>query len=125
MYKFQVARSVAASTDAERGDRLSWTLIQIGLSTPQGERLILNDHSVQVRRYAAVGLSRVMRKVDSEKERLDKLCQHMKQVEDTMYECDKATTVCPVLNKGLPLSKRDFRRLSTRGTNCSLSITLD
>ena len=73
-YKFQVARSVAASTDAEHGDRLLWTLIQIGLSTPQGERLILNDHSVQVRHYAAVGLSRVMRKVESEKERLDKLC---------------------------------------------------
>ena len=102
-YKFQVARSVTASTDAERGDRLLWTLIQIGLSTPQGERLILNDHSVQVRRYAAVGLSRVMRKVESEKERLDKLCQHVKQVEEVMYECDKATTVCPVLNKGFNL----------------------
>ena len=95
-----MARSVASVTEAERGDRLLWTLIQIGLSTPQGEQLILNDHSVQVRRYAAVGLSRVMRKVDSEKERLDKLCQHVKQVEEVMYECDKATTVCPVLNKG-------------------------
>jgi hypothetical protein len=104
-YKFQVARSVAASTDAERGDRLLWTLIQIGLSTPQGERLILNDHSVQVRRYAAVGLSRVMRKVDSEKERLDNLCKHVKQVEEVMYECDKATTVCPVLNKGFAFIK--------------------
>ena len=31
-YKFQVARSVAAATDVERGDRLLWTLIQIGLS---------------------------------------------------------------------------------------------
>jgi hypothetical protein len=46
-----------------------------------------------------------MRKVDSEKERLDKLCQHVKQVEDTMYECDKATTVCPVLNKGFAFIK--------------------
>jgi hypothetical protein len=104
-YKFQIARSVEAATDAERGDRLLWTLIQIGLATPQGERLILNDHSVQVCQFAAVGLSRVMRKVDSEKERLDNLCRQVKQVEDTMYECDKATTVCPVLNKGFdPLS---------------------
>jgi hypothetical protein len=94
-YKFQVARSVAAATDAERGGRLLWTLIQIWLSTPQGERLILNDHSIQVHQYAAVGLSRVMRKVDSEKEQLDKLCQHVKQVKDMMYECDKATTVSP------------------------------
>jgi hypothetical protein len=84
---------VAAGTDVERGDRLLWTLIQIGLATPQGERLILNDHSIQVWRFAAVGLSQVMRKVDLEKERLDKLCQHMKQVEDTMYECIKAMTV--------------------------------
>ena len=104
-YKFQVARSVAAASDAERGDRLLWTLIQIGLATPQGERLILNDHSVQVRRFAAVGLSRVMRKVDSEKERLDNLCKHVKQVEEVMYECDKATTVCPVLNKGFAFIK--------------------
>ena len=94
-YKFQVARSVAAQNDAERGDRLLWTLIQIGLSTPQGERLILNDHSVQVRRYAAVGLSRVMRKVDSEKECLDNLSKHVKSVEDTMFKCNQATTVSP------------------------------
>jgi hypothetical protein len=46
-----------------------------------------------------------MRKVDSEKERLDKLCQHVKQVEEVMYECDKATSVCPVLNKGFAFIK--------------------
>ena len=41
-----------------------------------------------------------MWKVDLEKDRLDNLCKHVKQVEEMMYECDKVTTVCPVLNKG-------------------------
>jgi hypothetical protein len=36
-----------------------------------------------------------MRKVDSEKERLDSLAKHVTSIEKVMYECDKATTVSP------------------------------
>ena len=94
-YRFQIERSVSAATNAERGDRLLWTLIQSGLSWMEGEKMSLSDSLLQVKRYAAVGLSRLLRQVEAEKHCNDKLAQDMKDISDTMFECDKATTVSP------------------------------
>ena len=55
----------------------------------------LSDSLLQVKRYAAVGLSRLLRQVETEKRRNDKLAQDMKGISDTMFKCDKATTVSP------------------------------
>jgi hypothetical protein len=94
-YRHQIERSVSAATDAERGDRLLWTLIQSGLSRTEGEKMSLSDSLLQVKWYAVVGLSWLLWQVEAEKCRNDKLAQDLKGISDTMFECDKATTVSP------------------------------
>ena len=86
---------MSAATDAERGDRLLWTLIQSGLSRMEGEKMSLSDLLLQVKRNAAVGLSQLLRQVEAEKRCNDKLAQDLKGISDTMFECDKATSVSP------------------------------
>jgi hypothetical protein len=86
---------VSAASDAERGDHLLWTLIQSVLSRMEGEKMSLSDSLLQVKWYAAVGLSRLLRQVEAEKHCNDKLAQDMKGISDTMFKCDKATTVSP------------------------------
>ena len=94
-YRHQIERSVKARTNAERGDRLLWTLIQSGLSRVEGEKMTLSDLLLQVKRYSAVGFSQLLRQIESEKARNDKLERDLKSMSDTMFECNKATTVSP------------------------------
>ena len=86
---------MADATSSERGDRLLWTLVQLGLATPEGEKTLFNDQSLQIRRYAAVGLSRLWRKLDFEKSRIDLQSKDLKALERTLYASDQATTVRP------------------------------
>ena len=57
--------------------------------------MAISDSLLQVKRYAAVGLSWLLRQVEAEKRRNDRLAQDLKGISDTMHECDKATTMSP------------------------------
>jgi hypothetical protein len=94
-YRYQIEQSVKAGVDAERGDCLLWSLIQSGLSRAEGEKMTLSDSLLQVKRYSAVGFSRLLWQIESEKAQNDKLERNLKSMSDTMFECDKAMTVSP------------------------------
>ena len=88
-------RSVEDDLSSEWGDRLLWTLVQLGLASPEGEKTLFNDQSLQVCRYAVVGLSRLWCKLDFEKLRVDQHSKDLKELERVVYASDQATTVRP------------------------------
>jgi hypothetical protein len=57
--------------------------------------MVLSDALLQVKRYSAVGFSRLLRQIESKKARNDSLERQLKSMLDTMFKCDKATTVSP------------------------------
>ena len=92
-YLHQVKRSEEGAWEAERGDRILWSMIQTGLSKTEGEKGILSDAHLQVKRFAAVVASRLHRLHESEKERLDKLAQQVTDLSKNLIASDQATTV--------------------------------
>ena len=67
-YRHQIHRSEEASWEAKRGDHILWLLIQTGLSKMEGEKGVLSDSHLQVKRFTAVVASRLHRLHESEKE---------------------------------------------------------
>ena len=94
-YLRNLERSLEDDSSLERGDCLLWTLVQLGLASPKGEKTLFNDQSLQICHYAAVGLSRLWRKLDFEKSRLDQQSKDLKELERVLYASDQATTVRP------------------------------
>ena len=95
-YRHQIRRSEEASWEAERGDRILWSLIQTGLSKTEGEKGVLSDSHLQVKRFAAVVASRLHRLHETEKGRFDILAAQVTDLAKNLIASDQATTVsCP------------------------------
>ena len=95
-YRHQVRRSEEGVWEAERGDRILWSLIQTGLSKTEGEKGVLSDSHLQVKRFAVVVASHLHRLHKSEKECLDGLVAQVTDLAKNLITSDQATTVsCP------------------------------
>ena len=92
-YRYQIRRSEEAVWEAERGDRILWSLIQTGLSKTENEKGVLLDAHLQVKRFAAVVASRLHRLHESEKKRLDEFAAQLTGLEKSLIASDQATTV--------------------------------
>ena len=53
-YRHQIQRSEEGAWEAKRGDCILWSLIQTGLSKTEGEKGVLSDTHLQVKRFVAV-----------------------------------------------------------------------
>ena len=92
-YRHQIRRSEEATWEAERGDRILWSLIQTGLSKTEGEKGVLSDSHLQVKRFAAVVASRLHRLHESEKARLDEFASQLTKLAKSLIASDQATMV--------------------------------
>ena len=92
-YQHQIHRSEEASWEAEWGDCILWSLIQTGLSKTEGEKGVLSDAHLQVKRFAAVVASRLHRLHETEKERFDQLAAQVMDLVKNLIASDQATTV--------------------------------
>ena len=91
-----VDRSDEGAWEAERGDRILWSMIQTGLSKTEGEKGVLSDAHLQVKRFVAVVASRLHRLHELEKKRLDVLAAQVTALAKNLIVSDQATTVsCP------------------------------
>ena len=92
-YRHQIRRSDESAWEAERGDRILWSLIQTGLSKTEGEKGVLSDSHLQVKRFAAVVASRLHRLHEAEKERFNLLATQVMDLAKNLIASDQATTV--------------------------------
>ena len=92
-YIHQIKRSDEASWESERGDRVLWSLIQTGLSKTEGEKGVLSDSHLQVKRFAAVVASRLHRLFETKKGRFDTLAAQVTDLSKNLIASDQATTV--------------------------------
>ena len=92
-YLHQVKRSEEGAWEAERGDRILWSMIQTGLSKSEGEKGVLSNSHLQVKRYAAVVASRLHRLHKLEKKRLDEFASQLTDLAKNLIASDQATTV--------------------------------
>ena len=70
-----------------------WSVIQTGLSKTEGEKGVLSDAHLQVKRFAAVVASRLHLLHETEKERLDSLAQQVTDLAKSLIASDQETTV--------------------------------
>ena len=68
-------------------------MIQTGLSKTEGEKGVLSDSHLQVKRYAAVVASGLHRLYESEKKRLDEFATQLTDLAKSLIASDQATTV--------------------------------
>ena len=95
-YLHQVKCSEEGAWEAERGDRILWSMIQTGLSKTENEKGVLSDSHLQVKHFAAVMASRLHRLHESEKKQLDEFATQLTELAKSLIASDQATTVsCP------------------------------
>ena len=79
--------------EAERGDRILWSMIQTGLSKTEGEKGVLSDSHLQVKRFATVVASQLHHLHKTEKERFDQLVAQVTDLAKNLIASDQVTTV--------------------------------
>ena len=95
-YCHQVCRSEEGAWEAERGDRILWSLIQTSLSKLEGEKGVLSNSHLQVKRFAVVVASHLHRLYESEKIRLDGLAAQVTNLAKNLITSHQVTMVsCP------------------------------
>ena len=92
-YRHQIQRSDEGAWEAERGARILWSLIQTGLLKTEGEKGVLSDSHLQVKRFATVVVSRLHRLHETEKEQFDVLAAQVTDLAKNLIASDQATTV--------------------------------
>ena len=68
-------------------------MIQTGLSKLEGEKGVLSNSHLQVKRYAAVVASRLHHLYEAEKSRLDEFVAQLTELAKSLIASDQATTV--------------------------------
>jgi hypothetical protein len=94
-YCFQIKWCQATQQSVEHGDQMLWTLIQSGLAMLKAEQSVLSNSHLQVKRFAAVGMSCLLRKQESEKARVDECSRQLGELQKSPVASDQATTVSP------------------------------
>ena len=92
-YLHQIKRLEEGAWEVERGDRILWSLIQTGLSKSEGEKGVLSDSHLQVKRYTAAVASRLHWLHESEKKRLDKFAAQLTELFKNLIASDHDTRV--------------------------------
>ena len=114
-YARQVEQLESAPYQAGRPDRVLWTLIQGGLLDADKE--VLSPAHQQVKRFAAVGMSRLLQMLDDERERSDRLELQIAQVDRMARASDQETTVVfDARDKLYPLVQDKINQVLESGT---------
>ena len=92
-YHHQIQQSEEGAWEAERGDCILWSMIQTGLSETEGEKGVLSNSHLQVKRFVAMVASHLHRLHESKKKQLDEFAAQLMDLAKNLVACDQATTV--------------------------------